>query len=246
MNTRLQVEHPVTEMVTGLDPVEMQIRTAQGEPLVIDQSDVELSGHAVEVRLYAEDPSADFLPSTGIVDLWLPPSGDGVRVDAGIESGSEISPFYDAMVAKIIGYGETRDLARRRLLDALERTALFGVRSNRDFLMKVLANDCFAAGGATTAFIAEEMPAVASDAPVTRERIAAAAAIQYDHERRHWASRAVHASPELMGWSSSGILTTPYQYELSSDAGEFRVTPTGVNQYDVTHGPATTRVEIPA
>ena len=246
MNTRLQVEHPVTEMITGLDLVEMQIRTAQGEPLVIAQSDVELSGHAVEVRLYAEDPAADFLPSTGAVDLWLEPGGAGVRVDAGIESGSEVSPYYDAMVAKIIGYGETRDLARGRLLDALERTALFGVRSNRDFLMKVLANDCFAAGGATTAFIAEEMPAEKADAPVARERIAAAAALQYDHERRHWASRAVHASHDLMGWSSSGVLTTPYEYDISPDAGEFRVTQTAVNRYDVTHGDATTRVEIPA
>ena len=93
MNTRLQVEHPVTEMVTSLDLVEMQIRVAQGEELTIEQEDVALSGHAIEARLYAEDPPNDFLPATGRADLFLPPSGDGIRVDSGIETGSEISPF---------------------------------------------------------------------------------------------------------------------------------------------------------
>ena len=105
MNTRLQVEHPVTELITGLDLVALQLQVAQGEPLGLTQDDITLSGHAIEVRLYTEDPAQDFLPTSGPVDLWSPPSGTGIRVDSGICSGQEISPFYDPMVAKIIASG---------------------------------------------------------------------------------------------------------------------------------------------
>ncbi|MEM8660689.1 MAG: biotin carboxylase N-terminal domain-containing protein, partial [Pseudomonadota bacterium] len=112
MNTRLQVEHPVTELITGLDLVALQLQVAQGEPLGFDQSDVELQGHAIEVRLYTEDPAQDFLPTSGPIDLWAPPAGTGVRVDDGIATGQEISPFYDPMVAKIIASGPTREIAR--------------------------------------------------------------------------------------------------------------------------------------
>ena len=118
MNTRLQVEHPVTEEITGLDLVALQIQVAQGEPLGITQDGVRLNGHAIEVRLYAEDPAQGFLPATGPVDLWLPGSGAGIRVDSGIRSGQDISPFYDPMLAKIIAHGETREIARRRLIEA--------------------------------------------------------------------------------------------------------------------------------
>ena len=124
MNTRLQVEHPVTEMVTGLDLVAMQLQVARGAALDITQEEVRLNGHAIEVRFYAEDPEAGFLPSTGPILLWNPPSGDGVRADAGIQTGGEVSPFYDAMVAKIVAHGATREDARQRLVRALERTSL--------------------------------------------------------------------------------------------------------------------------
>ncbi|MCG8443265.1 MAG: ATP-grasp domain-containing protein, partial [Caulobacterales bacterium] len=153
MNTRLQVEHPVTEAVTGLDLVALQIAVARGEPLGLSQDDVALAGHAIEVRLYAEDPDADFLPSTGPILLWRPPSGAGVRVDAGVETGGEISPFYDPMVAKIIASGPTREDARKRLVRALEGAALFGPKTNRDFLLDALRQDAFVKGEATTAFI---------------------------------------------------------------------------------------------
>ena len=156
MNTRLQVEHPVTELITGLDLVALQLQVAQGEPLGLTQDDVTLSGHAIEVRLYTEDPDQDFLPTSGPVDLWSPPQGTGIRVDSGICSGQQISPFYDPMVAKIIASGPTREIARLRLIEALQETVLFGTRHNRDFLVACLEKECFADGQATTAFIAEE------------------------------------------------------------------------------------------
>ena len=119
MNTRLQVEHPVTEEITGLDLVEWQLRVAAGEPLPLKQEDVRLDGHAIEVRLYAESPEKNFLPQSGTVFEWRPAEGKGVRVDHGIRSGQEISPFYDPMIAKVIAHGRTREEARRRLVRAL-------------------------------------------------------------------------------------------------------------------------------
>ena len=156
MNTRLQVEHPVTEMITGLDLVALQIQVAEGRPLGLSQEDISLNGHAIEVRLYAEDPAQDFLPVTGAIDLWQPATGEGVRVDAGIETGMEISPFYDPMVAKVIAWGDSREIARHRLINALKETALFGSTTNRSFLIDVLGREAFAKGEATTAFIGDE------------------------------------------------------------------------------------------
>jgi len=153
MNTRLQVEHPVTEMITGLDLVALQIRIAQGTPLDLLQGDIKLSGHAIEARLYAEIPAQNFLPATGQVEhLFFPKD---VRIDSGIEGGSDISPFYDPMLAKIIATGPDRETARRKLVRALEETALFGVETNRAFLIQALCKQSFVAGEATTAFIAE-------------------------------------------------------------------------------------------
>lgn len=156
MNTRLQVEHPVTEMITELDLVAMQFQVAQGEPLPVAQEDVTLKGHAIEVRLYAEDANNDFLPAAGHVCRWQLPQGDGVRVDHGLQSGQDISPFYDPMVAKIIAWGNDRGTARRRLIRALENTVLMGVENNRAFLIDALRNPVFAAGQATTSFIGDQ------------------------------------------------------------------------------------------
>ncbi|MFT5000900.1 MAG: geranyl-CoA carboxylase alpha subunit, partial [Planctomycetota bacterium] len=155
MNTRLQVEHPVTEMVAGLDLVAMQFDQAQGQALPLVQSDVAISGHAIEVRLYAEDPTDNFLPSSGLIDLWKPGTGDGIRIDSGIRSGQMVSPYYDPMLAKIVAHGATRDQARQRLIKALRETVLFGVKSNRDFLIELLSAPAFVDGKATTALIAE-------------------------------------------------------------------------------------------
>lgn len=155
MNTRLQVEHPVTEAITGVDLVEWQFRVAAGEPLPLQQDEINAMGHAIEVRLYAEDPDTGFLPSTGRLDHLRFPDGDGARVDTGVRSGDEISPYYDPMIAKLITHGEDRDSARRRLIAALGETEIAGIASNRDFLLRVLADADFSAANLDTGFIAE-------------------------------------------------------------------------------------------
>ncbi|HET6593268.1 MAG TPA: acetyl-CoA carboxylase biotin carboxylase subunit [Xanthomonadales bacterium] len=209
MNTRLQVEHPVTELVTGLDLVELQIAVAQGEPLPPGLAEIPLRGHAIEARLYAEDPARDFMPCTGRIALWHPPAGAGVRVDAGIGTGSEISPFYDAMVAKVIAWGASREIARKRLLRALRETALFGVATNRDYLIRILADEVFAAGRATTAFITEQSGALEqAPLPAPLARAAVAAVFACRAQARRAAAAAVRVSPALLNWSSSGTLTS--------------------------------------
>ena len=135
MNTRLQVEHPVTEAVTGLDLVAWQLQVAAGERLPLDQHEVRFSGHAIEARLYAEDPHKSFLPQTGTLIDWRPASGAGVRIDHALAPGQSVSPFYDPMLAKVIAHGATREEARRRLLAALEGTVALGLTTNRSFLI---------------------------------------------------------------------------------------------------------------
>lgn len=153
MNTRLQVEHPVTEAITGLDLVELQLRVAGGEPLPLTQDEVKSSGHAIEVRLCAEDAAHGFMPQSGRMLRWRAPSE--LRVEDALESGGEISPFYDSMIAKIISHGATRDEARRRLTAGLMQMTSLGVTTNQSFLARCLDHPAFAAGQATTAFIDE-------------------------------------------------------------------------------------------
>jgi 3-methylcrotonyl-CoA carboxylase alpha subunit len=157
MNTRLQVEHPVTEMVTGFDLVEWQLRVAAGEALPVTQSAITLTGHAVEARIYAEDPARDFAPSVGRLALFRTPvETDFVRVDTGFATGDTVSIHYDAMLAKLICYGPTREAALRRLWQALADCAVAGVASNLDMLGRIVAHPDFAAGGIDTGFIARE------------------------------------------------------------------------------------------
>jgi len=153
MNTRLQVEHPVTEMITGLDLVAWQLSVAAGERLPLQQSDIQLSGHAVEVRLYAEDPRKQFMPQTGEIAQWQIPDRDGIRIDHGVGQGQVVSPFYDPLLAKVISWGETREQACRKLASAVQDTVLLGVNNNKLFLQNILSHPVFVAGGATTAFI---------------------------------------------------------------------------------------------
>jgi 3-methylcrotonyl-CoA carboxylase alpha subunit len=153
MNTRLQVEHPVTEAITGLDLVEWQFRVAAGEKLPLAQQQVRLDGHAIEARLYAEDPEREFLPSTGRLLALQFPKNDGLRVDSGVETGSEVSPFYDPMIAKLIVHAETRDEALDRLASALERTVLVGPRGNAGFLAALCRAPGFGKGQFDTGFI---------------------------------------------------------------------------------------------
>ncbi|NHC04846.1 acetyl/propionyl/methylcrotonyl-CoA carboxylase subunit alpha [Acinetobacter sp. 187] len=155
MNTRLQVEHPVTELITGLDLVEWQLRVANGEKLPLQQSELTLKGHAIEVRLYAEDPRLDFLPQTGKILRWKPAESANVRIDHGMLSQGEISPFYDPMVAKVIAYGENRNDAIRTLARAVEQSVLLGVNSNKEFLVNLLRHPVVVKGDTNTAFIQE-------------------------------------------------------------------------------------------
>ncbi|KPP86264.1 MAG: geranyl-CoA carboxylase alpha subunit [Rhodobacteraceae bacterium HLUCCO07] len=177
MNTRLQVEHPVTEAVTGLDLVEMQLRIAAGERLALGQEDVRFDGHAIELRLCAEDPEAGFMPQGGRLTLWEP--ADGIRVDHGLQSGAEVPPHYDSMIAKLVAHGPTREDARQRLLAGLRKTVAMGLRTNKDFLGDCLAHPVFAAGGATTGFVAEHGGALsAPEAGEARAAMLAAALLR--------------------------------------------------------------------
>jgi 3-methylcrotonyl-CoA carboxylase alpha subunit len=154
MNTRLQVEHPVTEFITGLDLVEWQIRVAQGQPLPLTQEQVPLIGHAIEVRLYAEDPDHDFLPATGRLEVYRESQpGIGRRIDSGVAEGDDISPFYDPMLGKLIAWGDDRERARLRLLAMLDEFVVAGVRTNLRFLRKIISHPAFAAAELDTGFI---------------------------------------------------------------------------------------------
>src|SRR6185312_1625291 len=163
MNTRLQVEHPVTELVTGLDLVELMIRIAAGEKLPFTQKDVKQTGWAIEARVYAEDPLRNFLPSIGRLVRYLPPptdenGGDGIRIDSGVYEGAEISLFYDPMIAKLCAYGADRAEATERLANALDGFYVAGLRHNIAFLAAIAGSERFRRGALSTDFIAEEFP----------------------------------------------------------------------------------------
>jgi acetyl-CoA carboxylase biotin carboxylase subunit len=164
MNTRIQVEHAVTEAVTGVDLVQAQLRLAGGEPLPFRQEDLRLQGHAIEARVYAEDPARGFLPSPGRVGVFRPPSGPGVRVDAGIEAGCEVTTHYDALLAKVIAWGEDRESARARLARALAEFAVSGVATTLPFHRRLLADPAFRAGCYDTG-LAEAVLAGGQDGP---------------------------------------------------------------------------------
>jgi geranyl-CoA carboxylase alpha subunit len=204
MNTRLQVEHPVTEAITGLDLVELQLRVASGAPLGLMQEDIKFSGHAIEVRLCSEDAAHDFMPQSGRMTRWQMP--DGIRVEHALQSGSEIPPFYDSMIAKIIGFGADRDEARSRLICALEQAVAFGVTTNQGLLIDCLRHPVFAGGEATTAFIANhrgELPAPRND---TAAEAALAAVLLYVSD--------IHAPPWRGGRSLAAAFPLPVRFAL--------------------------------
>ncbi len=184
MNTRLQVEHPVTEEITGLDLVREQIRVAEGDPLSFRQEDLGINGHAIEARVYAEDPANDFLPVAGRLVAWEPDPSLPARFESGAETGSEASVHFDPMLAKVIVHAPTRTEAALRLTNVLERLRLHGVTTNRDFLVNVLRHDAFLAGDTTTDFIERHSPArerEAREEDVRAAAIAAALAMQGAH-----------------------------------------------------------------
>jgi 3-methylcrotonyl-CoA carboxylase alpha subunit len=175
MNTRLQVEHPVTEEITGQDLVEWQLRVASGEPIPVKQEDLSINGWAMETRLYAEDPAKGFLPSIGKLETFEL-GGEGVRIDTGVVQGAEISPFYDPMIAKVIAHGPTRDAARERLAEALDKSAVWPLKTNAGFLVKALTHPDFAAARLDTGLIGREGDALLPPAHPSDAALADAAA----------------------------------------------------------------------
>jgi propionyl-CoA carboxylase alpha chain len=225
MNTRLQVEHPVTEEVTGLDLVELQLRIAEGEPLPPEARAATITGHAIEVRLYAEDIPAGFLPVTGTLHRFAIPSGPGLRVEEGFRDGSVVSPHYDAMLAKVIARGRTRADAARRLARALRDAEIHGVTTNRDLLAGILREPDFLAGATDTGYLARHQPAALTRAGAGSEagagpRHALAAALARQAVNR--------AEAPVLGSLPSGwrnVFSTPQRVSFTA-AGE---------QYDVAY-----------
>jgi 3-methylcrotonyl-CoA carboxylase alpha subunit len=178
MNTRLQVEHPVTEMITGLDLVEWQLRIAAGEPLPLAQQELNMHGHAIEARIYAEDPAHDFLPSIGkLVHLDAPEPSKNVRIDTGVEQGDAITPFYDPMIAKLIVWDETRELAVRRISDALAEWRVVGVANNVEFLRRLVTSQSFREAELDTGLIEREKEWIWSKEAATPDRVVVLAAL---------------------------------------------------------------------
>jgi len=223
MNTRLQVEHPVTEMVTGLDLVELQVRVASGEPLPFAQDDVRLDGHAIEVRVYAEEPRAGFLPTGGRIDRVVHPRGDGVRVDTSLEDGLIVSTDYDPMLAKIIAWGPDRDEARRRLVRAIDDTAIFGFETNLAFLRLLLERPEVAAGDLDTGLIAR----VFDDLPFA------------DVSPRTFAETALVRHAQESGGENGSGLTGPW-----ARGDGWRLGAPAPSVYDLMSGDASARVRV--
>jgi propionyl-CoA carboxylase alpha chain len=214
MNTRLQVEHPVTEEVTGLDLVELQLRVAEGEDLPPEARQAAIDGHAIEVRLYAEDVLRGFVPTTGTLHRFTVPDAPGIRVDTGFRDGSVVSPHYDAMLAKVIAHGRTRADAARRLARALEQAEIHGVTTNRDLLVAILREPEFLAGGTDTGYLTRHEP-VALTAAAAKPAAAHALAAALARQARHRAEapvlgtmpsgwRNVFSAPQRVTYTAAG------------------------------------------
>jgi geranyl-CoA carboxylase alpha subunit len=235
MNTRLQVEHPVTEAITGLDLVALQLRVAGGEPLPITQDEVRFHGHAIEVRLCAEDVDKGFMPQSGTMALWEMP--DQLRVEHSLHSGGEIPPYYDSMIAKIISHGDTRDAARRKLLAGLEDAVALGVTTNQAFLHRCLGHEVFAAGGATTAFIARNQDALLARDPALQGRAAAIAAVLL-HET------AGARRPPSVRRRTTHSLPLSVCFEVEGRVVDAGIVLTRQNQFEVSIGAASNTIEL--
>ena len=214
MNTRLQVEHPVTEAVTGLDLVELQLLIAEGEPLPPQARAARINGHAIEVRLYAEDVAAGFVPATGTLHRFRIPAAAGIRVDTGFRDGSVVSPYYDAMLAKVIAHARTRADAARRLARALEQAGIHGLTTNRDLLAAILREPEFLAGGTDTGYLTRHEPAaLAAASPTATATHALAAALARQARHRSEAPvlgtlpsgwRNVFSAPQRVAYTAAG------------------------------------------
>jgi 3-methylcrotonyl-CoA carboxylase alpha subunit len=223
MNTRLQVEHPVTEAITGLDLVEWQLRVASGEPLPLQQSEIRMTGHAIEARICAENPDNNFLPATGTLQVYRKPQAssferDTIRIDDGVREGDTISPFYDSMVAKLIVHGDTREQALARLDTALAQTQIVGLNTNVQFLRHVVRSQAFATAQLDTALIQRESAVLFKQDPVGLQ--AAAAAVIADALQSEAAAQGADPFSRRDGWQSHG--TTRRRFELEYDGQPVR------------------------
>jgi 3-methylcrotonyl-CoA carboxylase alpha subunit len=217
MNTRLQVEHPVTEAITGLDLVEWQLRVASGEPLPLKQQDLRIHGHAIEARICAENPDNNFLPATGTLHVYRKPPAaaferGGVRIDDGVREGDAISPFYDSMIAKLIVHGATREEALARLDAALAATHIVGLATNVQFLRRVLHSRSFAQADLDTALIPREAAVLFHQDPVGQELAAAAAVAKTLLDERALAADDPFSRRD--GWRSHGVATRRMEFDF--------------------------------
>lgn len=201
MNTRLQVEHPVTELVTGVDLVALQFSVANGEPLPFTQSDISQREHAIECRVYAEDPHNQFLPAIGQVQTFLPPQGPGIRVDSGLKSGDDITIHYDPMIAKIITYGATRADAIRRMMNALHNTVILGTTTNLDFLLALLGSPEFVNANVDTGFVDRQLQALLPATPPLPHSALIAAALHDLHQQ---------SAKQVVSGDSDGDVYSPW------------------------------------
>ncbi len=205
MNTRLQVEHPVTELITGVDLVEWQLRVAFGEKLPLTQNEIKLNGHAIEARVYAENPQKNFMPSVGRIKTWrTPKEGDGLRIDAGYRSGDNVSPYYDAMLAKVIAWAPTREIAIEKLNRGLEETDVRGIVTNIPFLSALVTHPAVVANAIDTGFIERELKSLTAErgAAGAFELCAAVAAILNEEQKA--ARKEAHSPWQTFGWMPVG------------------------------------------
>ena len=228
MNTRLQVEHPVTELVTGVDLVAWQLRIAAGEPLPMTQDEVTLTGHAIEARLYAEDPARGFLPQTGRLLRFRP--AEHLRVDAGVAEGGVVSPHYDPMIAKVIAHAPTRTEACRRLARGLKQSTVFGVTTNKTFLARICEHEGFLGGEATTGFLAERFagdPSVEVQPPADAAMAAAALARVVE------SARGLVDDPRDLGWRTGGPVWVTMDLEHGDDVTTVQIHSVGRGRFRI-------------
>jgi len=244
VNTRLQVEHPVTEGITGLDLVRLQLEVAQGMPLPLDQDSVVSEGHAVEVRIYAEDPNNGFLPATGVLHDWHIPSMPGLRVDSGVDCGSEVGIHYDPMLAKIIATGPTREEATRKLARALRSLSVQGVVTNRDLLIRILEHPRYLEGAIHTHFIDEELALEPrqEEADPDRDRLSALAALMHAHLTAQAKNAVLPGIP--VGWRNNRHRDARRCFRVGEDTWELSYRALAPGLYRVVTGFAFMEVRV--
>jgi 3-methylcrotonyl-CoA carboxylase alpha subunit len=234
MNTRLQVEHPVTELITGIDLVEWQLRVAFGEALPLKQDEIKLNGHAIEARVYAENPQKNFMPSVGRIKTWRTPDAvDGLRIDAGYRSGDAVSPYYDAMLAKVIAWAPTREAAIERLNRGLEQTDVRGIVTNIPFLSALVTHPQVRANTIDTGFIERELKGLTETSPPAGELELCAAVAAIVNDEQQAARNEAHSPWRTYGWQPVGLRTRVFQFRQGQGAEQKVTLQYGDGQFTV-------------